>query len=52
MAITAFDIADSPQAKDFVSGLGFGNKVNITSVTITHANGTTKRNRGWPEHLQ
>jgi len=42
MAITAFDIADSPQAKDFVSGLGSGTQVNITSVTITHANGTTE----------
>ena len=42
MAITAFDIADSPQARDFVSGLGSGTQVNITSVTITHANGTTE----------
>ena len=33
MAITAFDIADSPQARDFVSGLGSGTQVNITSVT-------------------
>src|SRR5262245_50843164 len=42
MAITAFDIADSPQQRDFVNGLGSGTQVNITSVTITHANGTTE----------
>jgi hypothetical protein len=42
MTITAFDIADSPQARDFVSGLGSGTHVDIASVTITHANGTTE----------
>src|SRR5262249_17368396 len=42
MTITAYDIADSPQARDFVSGLGGGTQVNITSVTITKANGTTE----------
>ena len=42
MTITAFDIADSPQGRDFVSGLGSGTQVDITSVTITHANGTTE----------
>src|SRR5262245_11067143 len=43
MQITALDIADSPQARDFVSGLSpTTGKVNITSVTVTHANGTTE----------
>lgn len=43
MQITALDIADSPQARDFVSQLSpTTGKVNITSVTITHANHTTE----------
>src|SRR5262249_19815754 len=43
MKITALDIADSPQARDFVSQLSpTTGKVNITSVTVTHANGTTE----------
>src|SRR5262245_5639608 len=43
MQITALDIADSPQARDFVSGLSpTVGKVDITSVTVTHANGTTE----------
>ena len=43
MKITAFDIADSPQARDFVSQLSpTAGKVDITSVTVTHANGTTE----------
>src|SRR5262245_56410339 len=43
MKITALDITDSPQARDFVSGLSpTTGKVNITSVTVTHANGTTE----------
>src|SRR5262245_3745282 len=41
MKITALDITDSPQARDFVNGLSpTVGKVNITSVTVTHANGT------------
>src|SRR5262249_41131786 len=45
MKITAFDIAGSPQGTAFVNGadgLGTGTKPTITSVTITHANGTTE----------
>src|SRR5262249_23312101 len=34
MKITAYDIADSPQARDFVNGLGTGTPVNITSVKV------------------
>ena len=34
MKITAFDVADSPQARDFVSGLGGGTPVTITSVKV------------------
>src|SRR5262249_12060733 len=34
MKITAFDIADSPQARDFVSGLGSGVAVTITAVKV------------------
>jgi hypothetical protein len=34
MKITAFDIADSPQARNFVSGLGSGTPVTITSVKV------------------
>src|SRR6185436_2364615 len=37
MKITAFDIADSPQARDFVSGLGGGTTVTITSVKVNGA---------------
>jgi hypothetical protein len=39
MKITAFDIADSPQAGDFVSGLGSGTKVTVTSVTVRDGSG-------------
>jgi hypothetical protein len=42
MNITAYDINDSPQARDFVSGLGSGTQIAISSVTITHANGSTE----------
>ena len=38
MKITAFDIADSPQARDFVSGLGSG-----TTPTITAGEGQRRR---------
>jgi hypothetical protein len=34
MKITAYDIVDSPQARDFVSGLGSGAPVTITSVKV------------------
>jgi hypothetical protein len=34
MKITAYDIADSPQARDFVSGVGSGSTPTITSVKV------------------
>jgi hypothetical protein len=34
MKITAFNIDDSPQARDFVGGLGSGTFATITSVTV------------------
>jgi hypothetical protein len=34
MKITAFDIANAPQARDFVSGLGSGTTPTITSVKV------------------
>jgi hypothetical protein len=45
MTITAYDIADSPQATTFVNNVinGTGQtQVSISSVTITHTNGTTE----------
>jgi len=43
MQITALDIAGAPQQRDFVSGLSpTAGKVDITSVTVLHANGQTE----------
>src|SRR5262249_34556303 len=45
MSITAYDIADSPQGTTFVNNVinGTGQtQVSISSVTITHTNGTTE----------
>jgi hypothetical protein len=39
MKITAYDIADSPQKRDFVSGLPGGPQVSITSVHVFDASG-------------
>jgi hypothetical protein len=44
MKITAYDIVDSPQARDFVSGLPGGTQVSITSVKVFNAAGTDVTN--------